>query len=53
MVVDVMVCCEVFFYGRVVIGQVFFCSVMHESCRASDVIFATGFARELINGVSL
>ena len=53
MVFDVMVCYEVFFYGRVVIGQVFFCSVMHEPCCGSDVIFATGFARELINGVSL
>ena len=28
MVVDAMVCCEVFFYRRVVVGQVFFCSVM-------------------------
>jgi len=27
-VVDAMVCCEVFFYGQVAVGQVFFCSVM-------------------------
>ena len=53
MAVVAMVCCEMFFYRRVVVGQVFFCSIMWESCRASDVIFATGFARELIDGVSL
>ena len=28
MAVVAMVCCEMFFYRRVVVGQVFFCSIM-------------------------
>ena len=51
MVVVAMVCCEVFFTDELSLAR---CSFVR-SCRkrASDVVFATGFARELINGVSL
>lgn len=41
MVVVAVVCCGMFFCRRVVVGRVFFCSIMWGSCRASDVIFAT------------